>query len=399
MSEAGVFGEKDYIKASGSYLRKDYGRGDIITLRGTNAGGYLVIEQWMDALKGANDYLDHKRVTATFVQRFGKEKCLDLWEYYRQNFWNEQDFDNIQALGMNVIRLPFSYMNLDPAYDNVKKIEAQEYNYSLLDDFVSSAAQRGIYTILDLHGAYGSQNGQDHSGESQSRDQVDFYSNEEKMSKTIHLWTSLTRHFLGNPAIAGFDLLNEPGEKAETTSTRHWAFYDRLNDAIRAIDSDRLLIYEACWDGANLPQPKSYGWENCMYSFHNYSGSSDEERNAASYTSKFEGVEEQDFGVPLYMGEFNCYGNRASWVDVLRRLRGKQWSFTSWTYKINLDAVGNYPGWGIYQSFAPRVVVETDDEATIREKWYQIDTAYEGTTLMSFDDGSTLKALMTNFCS
>lgn len=399
-TDSGIFTEKDYLKASGERLRNNYGFGDVVTLRGTNIGGYLVIEQWMTALKGssATGYLDHKTITNLFLQRFGEEKTLDLWAYYRNNYFTDQDFDAIQAMGMNLIRLPFTYMSLDPAYHNVPPVAGQEFNFSLLDSFIAKAAKRGIYTILDLHGAYGSQNGQDHSGESLSRNQVDFYSNEEKMSKTIHLWASLTEHYKDNPAIAGFDLLNEPGEKAESTGLRHWAFYDRLNDAVRAIDEDRLLIYESCWDGKNLPSPKLYGWNNCMYSFHNYSGSSDYEENAASYSAKFAGVEEQGFGVPLFMGEFNCYGNKTSWIDVLGRLRSKGWSFSSWTYKINLDSPSSYPGWGIVETFASPVVPDEDDEATIKSKWYQIDSAYDGVLDMSFSDGTKLKDLMAIYC-
>src|SRR5574344_2275439 len=84
-ADSGIFTEKDYLKASGERLRNNYGFGDVVTLRGTNIGGYLVVEQWMTALKGssATGYLDHKTITNLFLQRFGEEKTLDLWAYYR----------------------------------------------------------------------------------------------------------------------------------------------------------------------------------------------------------------------------------------------------------------------------------------------------------------------------
>ena len=111
-TDSGIFTDKDYLKASGEHLRNNYGFGDVKTLRGTNIGGYLVIEQWMTAVKGssATGYLDHKTVTNLFLQRFGEEKTLDLWAYYRDNYFTDQDFDTIKALGMNLIRLPFTYM-------------------------------------------------------------------------------------------------------------------------------------------------------------------------------------------------------------------------------------------------------------------------------------------------
>ena len=82
-----------------------------------------------------------------------------------------------------------------------------------------------------MHGVYGSQNGKDHSGQIiDNIEDIDFYTNEEKIGKTIDLWEALTEHFLGAPTIAAFDILNEPGELAGSTSERHWKVFDRIYD-------------------------------------------------------------------------------------------------------------------------------------------------------------------------
>ena len=396
----GVFTEDDYLKVDGTSVRTQKGEGDPVILRGTNAGGYLVIEQWMTALQGSSQtgYLDHKTVTDIFVERFGEEETVNLWTYYRENYWTDYDFQNCADMGMNVIRLPFSYMSVDPDYCNVPEKEGEEFNFDVLDAFVEKAAEYGMYTILDLHGAYGSQNGQDHSGEQMSSaDEVDFFYNEEKQNKTIHLWEEITKHYQGNPAVAAFDLLNEPAEKGGSTTTRHWEFYNKCNDAIRAIDEDRILIYESCWDGANLPHPDTYGWENCIYSFHNYSGSSDTSTNVASFQTKFNGVYGQNFNVPYYMGEFNCYGNRESWKQTLGLLNTNAWHWTTWTYKLNITYDGAYPGWGIYYTRAESVVPDQDSIETIYEKWDKIATAHIDTQDMTFDGDTTLANLMKNY--
>ena len=74
----GVFTEDDYLKVDGTSVRTQKGEGDPVILRGTNAGGYLVIEQWMTALQGSSQtgYLDHKTVTDIFVERFGEEEMV-----------------------------------------------------------------------------------------------------------------------------------------------------------------------------------------------------------------------------------------------------------------------------------------------------------------------------------
>jgi len=389
----GAFDVSDYLMVQGSkVVNLD---GEQVQLHGINAGGYLVTERWMCAATMSHGTTDHYRMTETLVNRFGKEKTLDLWEYYRENFWTEQDFQNIKDMGMNVIRLPFSYMSFDPAYNNVRAKSGQEFNFDVVDDFVEKAAAHGLYIILDMHGAYGSQNGQDHSGFVYSTaEEVDFFSNEENQKKTIHLWEEIAKHYKDVNSIAAYDLLNEPGEKAGSTTTRHFEFFDKVYKAIRKIDEDRPLIFESCWDGQNLPSPKEYGWEGAIYSFHNYSGNYTVDGNFTSYVNKLKGVDAQKFNVPLYMGEFNCYGMEEGWNLVLSLLNSNGWHWTSWTYKLNIINEGQYAGWGVYFSHAERAVVDVDSLEEIKDKRFKIDTAHEDTTLMTFESKRTLKQIM-----
>ena len=157
-------GENDYLTAEGE-LVKDCG-GNTVFLRGVNAGGLFVTEHWMTGFSyGTKPNNDYKSLTKIFIDRFGAEKTKELWKEYRANWWTDTDFENCVNMGMNVIRLPFTYMNVDfnaiTSYDNAGK----NYDFSALDAFIERAAEYGLYTILDLHGAYGSQSGQDHSGE------------------------------------------------------------------------------------------------------------------------------------------------------------------------------------------------------------------------------------------
>lgn len=392
----GLFTDDDYIEANGTYLQKRHGAGDKVTLKGTNAGGYLVTERWMCPFGfSTSDTVDHLSLTNKLVERFGAANTVDLWEKYRDYYWTDTDFDHCKEMGMNVIRLPFSYMNLDSDYNNVSKVERSEFNFSLLDSFISKASQRGIYTILDLHGAYGSQNGQDHSGQSIENDEdIDFYTNTENQNKTVHLWEEITKHYKGNPAIAGFDLLNEPGEHAKKTTSIHFDFFDKMNDAIRAIDQDRLLIFEACWDGSDICSTSTYGWTNCMYSFHHYSNIfNDSAALLTSYKDKIAGVEKMSFNVPLYMGEFNCYSNQEAWRSTLQLLNSKGWNYTSWTYKVN-DINGYYTGWGIYNTASTIAYADTDSIQQMMEKWKSISSSENGESLTHLDTNKSLFDVM-----
>ena len=381
----GKFEQSDYLKVVGTQVKKDYGNGQEVKLRGTNAGGYLLIEQWMTAVNS----LDHKTATESFTKRFGEETTQDIWAAYRDNFWSEQDFVNCANMGMTVIRLPFSYMNVD--FNG-------QYDFGQLDEFIEGAAKYGIYTILDLHGAYGSQNGRDHSGEVVSSvNDRDFYRNEIKKSKTVALWRALAEHYLDNPAVAAFDLLNEPAEDegpGNVTSERHWEFYDRLYDAVREVDEDRIIIFESCWSATNLPSPDVYGWENCIYSYHLYADNDGVAAQGPAYEKLINDVKAADYGVPNYMGEFCCYKYEDAWEYVLKLMNDNGWHWTNWGYKGN----GNLTGWGIYVTKAQRVNPAVNELELIYERFKDISTASELTTLTRFQSGKTLAEIIKEAC-
>ncbi|HRX16122.1 MAG TPA: cellulase family glycosylhydrolase [Spirochaetota bacterium] len=149
----------DFLKADGKILRKKKGTGDIVFLKGVNAGGYLFQEFWMTPTEYSNNIKAEIDLYENLTKRFGKKSMFALVKLYQDNYWEKKDFDNCAKLGMNVIRLPFWYMNFVDFEGNLKND-----CFDKLDWFIKEAGYRGLYVILDFHGAPGSQNGSDHSG-------------------------------------------------------------------------------------------------------------------------------------------------------------------------------------------------------------------------------------------
>src|SRR5699024_3436938 len=105
--------------------------------------------------------------------------------------------------------------------------------------------KREMYVLIDLHGAFGSQNGKDHSGDISNPDVGDFFGNEENIQKTIRLWKDIAEVGKVNPWVAGYDLLNEPGG---ALGTEQFEVYDRLYRAVREVDQDHIIHIQAIWE-------------------------------------------------------------------------------------------------------------------------------------------------------
>ena len=356
-----ALGSNDFLKVNGTQIRKQKGTGDIVYLRGTNAGGWLVQEDWMNPTNAS----DQKTMMTTLANRFGASKRDELVSTYENNYWTTQDFDNCVEMGMSVIRLPFTYMNLCDDNGNLKSNA-----FDRLDWFVQNCSQRGMYVILDMHGAFGSQNGMDHSGEINDGKQL--YYNQSNKDKTLNLWKKIAEHFKGNPAVAAYDILNEPGIKAAATYSLHWDFYNEIYNTIRSKDSNHIIIMESCWDADNLPRPSQYGWTNVAYEYHYYPWSAQNSSDAQKsyFSSKVSDIANHNYGVPTFVGEFTCFEQAEGWKAAMSTFNGQGWHWTTWSYKVT----GN-SSWGIYNHNPEKVDIYNDSADTIKNKWSAVGTA------------------------
>ena len=356
-----ALGSNDFLKVNGTQIRKQKGKGDVVYLRGTNAGGWLVQENWMNPTNAS----DQKTMMTTLANRFGTSKRDELVSTYENNYWTTQDFDNCAEMGMSVIRLPFTYMNLCDDNGNLKSNA-----FDRLDWFVQNCSQRGMYVILDMHGAFGSQNGMDHSGEINDGKQL--YYNQSNKDKTLNLWKKIAEHFKGNPAVAAYDILNEPGIKAAATYSLHWDFYNEIYNTIRSKDSNHIIIMESCWDADNLPRPSQYGWTNVAYEYHYYPWSAQNSSDAQKsyFSSKVSDIANHNYGVPTFVGEFTCFEQEEGWKAAMSTFNGQGWHWTTWSYKVT----GN-SSWGIYNHNPEKVDIYNDSADTIKNKWSAVGTA------------------------
>lgn len=373
--------------------------GNAVVLRGTNFGGWLVQEGWMCP----TEQTDTLSTDMTLYSRFGKEKAEELISAYQDSWITEEDFKTVKELGLNVVRVPFTYMNVYyHLSDKGELLHPDEFTlredpFERLDFALEMCKKYGLYLILDMHGAVGSQNGSDHSGDtSRTNLYADTALGEAYREKTAELWALVAEHFAGESNVAGYDLLNEPTRASGATQ---WDYYDVLYKAVREADPDHMIFIEATWEPNNLPSPEDYGWENVVYEYHHYNWDYNNQPNKSFYT--FKKLLGNTHKVPSLIGEFNAWGDsrrstgKRDQTDleanagVLEFYNGEGWHWTTWTYKV----VGTLrdSNWGLFNASTllkdvTKIDPETDSYEDILAAWSSVDTAEHFTLYSDFAD-------------
>ena len=164
-------------------------------IRGVNLGGWLVLEKWLtpSVFKDSS-----ARDEFSLSKELGAQAPAHL-RRHRDSFITEDDFRWIAEHGLNAVRLPIGYWIFG---DEAPYVGGIEY----VDKAFDWAAKYKLGVLLDLHGAPGSQNGHDHSG--QIGDMA--WAAPENQAKSLHVIERLAARYKGRDNLIGIELLNEP---------------------------------------------------------------------------------------------------------------------------------------------------------------------------------------------
>jgi len=410
-----------YLKVAGKLIKEQDGWGDTIILRGFNLANYLLIEPWMTGIRVDDPARseDDWNIREKLSERFGPAEAGRLLGLYQEAYIQEADFDNIMRSGANVIRLPIYYRVIREIDEQTGQwLAGSDFNFEQIDRVVNFCADRGIYVLLDLHGAPGAQNKEYHSGRTSAGSPGEGFYHQlfnpatgVYRQRTIELWEALAQHYKDNTAVMGYDLLNEPFGAIDPLYYPDihdgyealGEFYDQLYSAVRQKDPHHIIVMEAIpvdkdWD--TLPDPADYNWQNVVYQFHYYGfkfnsagkidGVLDRDQQALYLVSgndpaceqypdddKFCGKvlysKQDEYDVPVLIGEFSGFNQRENWDLYLKTFNKEGWSWTMWSYKHHPPR----EEWGLYthryyNDEAPNV--GADDITTLEQKFSLYDT-------------------------
>ncbi|WP_176736583.1 cellulase family glycosylhydrolase [Oligoflexus tunisiensis] len=357
---------RDPERSSLSFIRQD-GRfwvdalGKQMRLRGTNLGNWLQLEFWMMGSPmntDAGPIGDQCTLENELEKRFGAAEKERLMAVYRDSWMTARDWDIIQSLGHNIVRLPFMYNLVEDQY---KPYTLRSDAWVHLDRAIDEAEKRGMYTIIDLHGAVGSQGWEHHSG-CAGKNQL--WGSQEYRKRTRWLWEQIAERYKNRAAVAGYGLLNEPWGTDPTTLASYMA---DLYTAIRAIDQQHIIILPGHNSGIDAyGDPAKRGMKNVAFEMHFYPGfwgwgegqdpvevhrdwlfcGSSGTGGVCDWNRRL-----TDLNTPFLVGEFQPWTALGNLGGAMTRLHydtynALGWAATSWAYKtVSRSGSDGSNGW------------------------------------------------------
>ena len=317
---APVLAENGLVRIDGKRFIEPDGR--ILHIKGISLGNWLMPEGYMfkfEVAKAPN------QIYGAFDRLLGPQKAAAFWKEYRDRYIARDDIRFIKSAGFNTVRSPLHW-NLFMTPDG----DIAGEGWALLDRVLGWVKEAGLYAIVDLHAAPGGQTGINH--DDGPGYPLMFYVPRDR-DLTVKLWRAIAERYRGNPAILGYDLLNEPiapYHDIATLNPRLEPFFRRITTAIREVDPGRIVFLAAGQWSSSFDMFGPPFADNLAYTYHSFWAST--KRNSIQRHLDFSAR----YNVPLFLGETGeLTDDWNAGFRALHEAHGIGWSF--WTYK-NLDS-------------------------------------------------------------
>ncbi len=249
-----------------------------------------------------------------------------------------KDWARMQSHGFNVVRLLVSWSRLEPKRGTINRAYLRRIHRA-----IDAARARGIYTVIDLHqdawGKYiasppdvvcpagkepaigwdgapkwatitdGAETCRGGSREDSAAVQAafdNFYADRDGIQTAlVNTWGRVAREFAGDPAVAGYDLFNEPNPGTLADATERLAtYYSSAIDAIRGAERARkarpaMIFFETTVYGVAV-EPGFTTDTNLVFEGHNYG-------EATEGIFDYFQSRADAYGTPLWIGEYGWF--------------------------------------------------------------------------------------------
>ncbi|BGP49638.1 hypothetical protein JCM10450v2_005540 [Rhodotorula kratochvilovae] len=213
------------------------------------------------------------------IEALGVDAVRSKFEEHWGGFYSETDFTEMARLGLNTVRIPLGYQRADWTVDSLI-LEDEHFvpgSFKYLKQVAAWAKAAGLYIILDLHGAPGSQTkGESFTGH--KTDSAGFLTveNYERAYECLKNWTTTAHTDEDFSTVVAIHVVNEPLQDASTDLVS--AYYPGAQKAIRSAEAalnitcggDGPRDYMATTWGAGDPTTSIDISDRVAYDDHNY---------------------------------------------------------------------------------------------------------------------------------
>jgi endoglucanase len=299
-------------------------KGEKVLLRGVGLGNWMLPEGYMWKFGEQGDR--PRRIEKLVSDLIGPDNAARFWSEFRQNYITEADIRRIAELGFNSVR---PALNARLFLTETEPPQPVAEGFQLLDNLVKWCKAAGLYVIIDMHGAPGGQTGQ--NIDDSAEDQPGLFMQTKYQDQLVDLWVAIARRYANEPAVAGYDLLNEPLPERTGAAAKYKhlvePLYHRLTRAIRAVDTRHMIILEGVdWanDWSIFTKPFD---TNLVYQFHYYCWDTP---SSVKSIKRYLDYRER-LHAPVWVGETGERDNAIYWATTeYFEANNIGWSFWPW---------------------------------------------------------------------
>lgn len=292
-------------------------------IQGINLGNWLNPEGYMFLFKDVSSF---RLIDQAFREMVGSDFTDQFWKAFKDNYITREDIAYIKQTGMNSIRLPFHYKSFTE--EDYMGLKSNQDGFARIDSVIKWCKEEGLYIILDMHDAPGGQTG-DNIDDSYGYPWL--FESEESQQLFCEIWKKIANRYKDEPAILGYDLLNEPiathFNNKEEINKHLVPVYKKGIESIRSVDKNHIILLGGAQWNSNFTMFDEKAIDSkMMYTCHRY-WCDTLQTNLQDFVDFRTKV-----NLPLYMGETG--ENTDEWVGAFRRLMERNnmgWHF--WPYK------------------------------------------------------------------
>jgi aryl-phospho-beta-D-glucosidase BglC (GH1 family) len=298
--------------------------GKKVLLRGVGLGNWMLPEGYMWKFGDGGDR--PRKIERIVADLIGPENATRFWAEFRKNYITQVDIGRIAQLGFNSVR---PALNSRLFLTETEPPLLRDEGFVLLDNLIAWCKAQSVYVILDMHGAPGGQTGQ--NIDDSANDQPELFQQPKFQDQLVELWRAIARRYKDEPAVAGYDLLNEPLPARTGAEKAHKAqlepLYQRLTRAIREVDPKHMIILEGAdwandWSVFSKPFDK-----NLIYQFHYYCWDNPTQLKSIQRYLDYR----KRFGTPIWVGETGERDGAIYWATTeYFEANNIGWSFWPW---------------------------------------------------------------------